>query len=60
MNWKFAIILLIQSLALMGTFTFLYRYFNIQNDNPLEEAIEKVIQDETNIPIDLTPESKEM
>lgn len=60
MNWKFVVIILIQSLALMGTFTFLYRYFNIQNDNPLEEAIEKVIQDETNIPIDLTPESKEM
>jgi hypothetical protein len=33
--------------------------FNMKDDNPIEEAAEKVIQDKTGIDVDLTPNSPE-
>lgn len=33
------------------------RYFGMENDNPLESAIEDVIEYKTGLKIDLTPES---
>lgn len=37
----------------------IYQTLNIPSDNPIEEAIEQVIEHETGINIDLTPQSKE-
>lgn len=34
-------------------------YLNLPDDNPIEEAIEQVVYDETNTSVDLTPLSKE-
>lgn len=36
-----------------------YSKLNIPVDNPLEEAIEDVIEKETGVKIDMTPESEE-
>ncbi len=35
------------------------RYFGLQDDNPIEEEIEQIIESEIHVPIDLTPSSPE-
>ena len=48
-NWKMA--LLILSLVIVGYASLLW----LPKDNPIEQAAEKVIEDETGIKVDLTP-----
>ncbi len=59
MNWRIVLFTLFSGGALIGIFSMINHYFNLPDDNPVEEAIEKIIEEETNQSIDLTPKSKE-
>lgn len=59
MYWKIVIFTLFSTAALAGIFSMLNHYLNLPDDNPLEEVVEKVIEEKTNQSIDLTPQSKE-
>ncbi len=41
-----------------GGCSYLNKKFGLQDDNPIEEAIEDIIEHKTGIEIDLTPETK--
>lgn len=36
-----------------------YKYFGMKEDNPIEQAAEKIIKEDTGIEIDLSPNSPE-
>lgn len=40
----------------VGIFHMMNMYFGLMDDNPIEQGIEQIIEFETGIPIDLTPE----
>lgn len=42
--------------AVMGGCSYFNRQFGLDDDNPLEQAVEDVIEHQTGIEIDLTPE----
>lgn len=46
-------------LLLTFTCTNLNRSLNLEDDNPYEEIIEKVIESQFDVDVDLTPESEE-
>ncbi len=41
--------------AMFGGCSYLNKQFGLQDDNPIEEAIEDVIEHRTGIDVDLTP-----
>lgn len=45
--------------VLMLLIFILKKYATYQDDNPIEEAVEEVIKDETGADVDLTPDSPE-
>lgn len=49
----------IVAIAVLCGCSSLNRYFGLEDDNPIEEAIEELIRYETGIDIDLTPGSPE-
>lgn len=51
------IIIVLSILASFGVFHLFNQYFGLSNDNPVEQAIEEVIEDETGVDLDLTPDS---
>lgn len=62
-NWRKLmtrlIIVLVLCSAVMGGCNYFNQKFGLDADNPLEEAIEDVIEFRTGIDIDLTPDSVE-
>lgn len=44
---------------LVGSCSYLNKQFNLPNDNPIEESIELIIQTQSGVQIDLTPQSPE-
>lgn len=45
-------------LAALGAWS--YNYWGIKKDNPVEEVIEYIIEDQTGMDIDLSPEDSEL
>ena len=55
--WCFIFIVLIA--VSFNSCSWIYEKFDIPDDNPIEEMIEQVIEHQTGITLDMTPESKE-
>ncbi len=61
--------IILNKVAIISAFVFLAtisgacakinKYFNLPNDNVIEQNIEEVIEEETGIEIDLTPKEKD-
>jgi hypothetical protein len=47
--------LIIGSVAYSGLFHLMNKYFNLEDDNEIEQSLEKVIEHYTDFEIDLTP-----
>lgn len=57
---KVAIILgLVFLITIAGACTKINHYFEVEDDNVIEEDVERLIKDETRWDVDLTPDSKE-
>ena len=59
MKLREASIIVILSIVLVCVAAGLISTHFIGNDNPIEEVAEKIIEDQTGIPIDLSPQSPE-
>ncbi len=58
-KWMTRLIMVIALFALVfGGFSYLNETFGLEDDNPLEQAVEDIIERKTGIEIDLTPETK--
>ena len=58
-KWMTRLIMVVVLCALaFGGCSYLNKKFGLEDDNPIEEAIEDVIEHKTGIEIDLTPETK--
>lgn len=55
---KKIIIAFIGLLAVAGVFHFLNQLLGLKDDNPLEQVAEEVVELETGVKIDLTPNEK--
>lgn len=51
---RFYIFIFLLFLTACGGFLAFNKYMDLPNDNPIEEAIEKVIEEEVGVKIDLT------
>lgn len=53
------IIAILFVMAITGGCSYLNKRFNVEDDNIIEETVEKIIEKQTGLDLDLTPNSKE-